>query len=270
MAFTPYKSTTQLLTNNAYGNYGGRARGATRRVKPMLLMCMHITAGDETSANFHTHNANERNYANRAGSNGPSAHNYIARDGSSILAIDPDKHAAWSNGDVRSPNTSLAIVKTVLAQKAKGYNANECFYREVEMCGRHETGLDITAIQLETVAQMIAADSIKTGIAISRATVGTHADLNTETRPSCAFRPAVREARLSTVIERAKIVRANMTAATATYTQAQLDAAKATAYDNGFAAGKASVIAANDAQLNAAFNSGVDAAVTAARTAIRS
>jgi hypothetical protein len=269
VTFTPYKTTTQLLTNNAYGDYGGRANGTARRIKPMLLMCMHITDGAETAANVATHNKGERDYANRAGSGGPSAHDYIARDGNDILAIDPAKFAAWSNGDLKTPNTALPIVQTILAQRAKGYNPNECFYREVEMCGRHETGLDITAAQLETVAQMIAKDSIATGIAISRATVGTHADINTETRSRCAFLPGVRESKLAGVIARAQAIKLEIQAPTM-YTQAQYDAAKKASYDEGFAAGKASVETANADALKASYNDGVLAASNAAATAIKS
>jgi hypothetical protein len=248
VTFTPFKTTTMLLTNDAYGNYGGRAHGSARRVKPSLLMCMHITDGDETQANRATHNVNERNYANRAGSNGPSAHDYIAQDGSVIHAINAPTYAAWSNGDLMTPNRSLQIVKTILAGKTAGYNPNELFYREVECCGNRSRGLPVSAAQAETVAQMIARDSISTGIPISRATVGTHADINSVTRAGCAFPPATREAKLAAIITRAKVIKAEIQTPTpppppATYTQAQLDAAVTAAtkegYDDGFADGEA-------------------------------
>jgi hypothetical protein len=243
----PYKTQTLLLTNGAYGNYGGRARGTTRRIKPPLLICIHITDGDETTNNLHTHNVNERNYANRDGSNGPSAHDYIAQDGSNVHAIDNGKYAAWSNGDLKSPNTSLQLIKTVMAYVAKGYNPNELYYREVECCGNRSRGLPITDVQMETVAQMIARDSITTGIAISRSTVGTHADINTETRSGCAFPPSTREAKLAAIIVRAQAIKAEILTPTpptppsppATYTQAQLDAAVAAAHSQGYSDGSA-------------------------------
>lgn len=249
MTFTLYKSTSLPLTNGAYGNYGGRPRGALRRVKPSLLMCMHITDGDETQNNLHTHNVNERNYANRAGSGGPSAHDYIAQDGNVVRAINADKYAAWSNGDLQNPNTSLQLVKTLLASN---YNPNELFYREVECCGNRQRGLPVSGAQLETIAQLLAQDSITTGIPISRATVGTHADLNSVTRAGCAFAPSTREAKLAGIIDRARVIKAEMQAPPVpvpippppkTYTQAELDAAVAAAtkagYDDGFADGKA-------------------------------
>jgi hypothetical protein len=94
-------TVTALLTNKAYGY---PTRGAGRRVKAPILACIHITGNRRTAANPDRHQAarDERNYANRAGSNGPSAHYYVARDGWAIEAIDPAKYAAWSNGDVAS------------------------------------------------------------------------------------------------------------------------------------------------------------------------
>jgi hypothetical protein len=98
-------TVTAHLTNKAYGF---ATRGASRRVKPPILACIHITGNRRTAANPDRHQAarDERTYANRPGSNGPSAHYYVARDGWAIEAIDPAKYAAWSNGDVASPPSS--------------------------------------------------------------------------------------------------------------------------------------------------------------------
>ena len=52
----------------------------------------------------------ECNYANRAGSWGPSATAYIDRNGTNVRAIDPTKYAAWSQGDVAYPNTKLPTI----------------------------------------------------------------------------------------------------------------------------------------------------------------
>ena len=82
---------TALLTNGAYGY---PTRGARRRRKPTILACLHQTANATATA------IQERTYANRASSCGPSATAYIDRDGSIIRAIDPVKYAAWSQGDV--------------------------------------------------------------------------------------------------------------------------------------------------------------------------
>ena len=83
---------TAQLTNKAYGY---PTRGARRRRKPTILACVHQTANAKATA------IQERNYANRAGSWGPSATAYIDRDGTIVRAIDPAKYAAWSQ--VTSP-----------------------------------------------------------------------------------------------------------------------------------------------------------------------
>ena len=202
--------TVDLLTNTAYGY----PRGASRRVKPKLLACVHITGNPNEPADEHAQA--ERNYANRPDSQGPSAHDYINRDGSLVHAIETD-YAAWSNGKLDAPNTALPLVQTVLSMVADGYNPNEAYVREVECCGRG--AYPVTEAQLETVAQLIAADSIEWGIPISRETVGTHADLDSVNRRSCAFPASVREERLARLIERAQEI-----AEPKLYTQRDMDA----------------------------------------------
>ncbi len=97
---------TALLTNKAYGF---PTRGARRRRKPTILACLHQTANAKATA------IQERTYANRAGSWGPSATAYVDRDGTIVRAIDPVKYAAWSQGDVASPNTKLPTIAAALA-----------------------------------------------------------------------------------------------------------------------------------------------------------
>ena len=68
---------TALLTNKAYGY---PTRGARRRRKPTILACLHQTSNATATA------IGERNYANRAGSWGPSATAYVDRDGTIVRA----------------------------------------------------------------------------------------------------------------------------------------------------------------------------------------
>jgi hypothetical protein len=68
-------TVTALLSNKAYGY---PTRGARRRRKPTIFACLHQTANAEASA------MHEHNYANRAGSWGPSATAYIDRDGMKV------------------------------------------------------------------------------------------------------------------------------------------------------------------------------------------
>jgi N-acetylmuramoyl-L-alanine amidase CwlA len=77
----------RLLTNKAYGY---PTRGAKRRRKPTILACLHQTANAKASA------IQERNYANRTGSHGPSATAHVDRDSTVVRAIDPLNYAAWS------------------------------------------------------------------------------------------------------------------------------------------------------------------------------
>ncbi len=80
-------TTIALLTNRAYGY---PTRGAARRRKPTVLAVLHQTANAKAGP------VDERNYANRAGSMGPSATAYVGRDGTVVRAVDPVKYAAWS------------------------------------------------------------------------------------------------------------------------------------------------------------------------------
>ena len=117
------KTVTALLTNKAYGY---PTRGARRRRKPTILACLHQTANAKATA------MQERNYANRAGSWGPSATAYIDRDGTIVRAIDPTKYAAWSQGDVAHPNLKLP---TIAAAVASGVNMNEWVHESIECSG---------------------------------------------------------------------------------------------------------------------------------------
>lgn len=183
---------TALLTNKAYGY---PTRGARRRRKPTILACLHQTSNATATA------IGERNYANRAGSGGPSATAYIDRDGTIIRAIDPIAYAAWSQGDVASPNTKIP---TVAAAVASGVNMNEWVHESIECSG---TGTEpYTDAQFESVAQLIAAASHALGLPINRSTVVVHADINGVSRRSDPWPPATREARVKRVIDRANAI----------------------------------------------------------------
>jgi len=166
--------TTLYLTNTAYGY----PRGAERRVAPRRLACIHITANPRTPP---ATARQERDYANRDGSNGPSAHSYLNRDGTWVHAIDPVKYAAWSNGALRSPKTTVPGVAEVVAS---GKNPNEDYFREIETCGRYPD-FPITVEQRAAIAEAIAQDSLTTGLPIGRSTVHLHSDLDSELRPNC-------------------------------------------------------------------------------------
>lgn len=190
----------QLLTNQAYGF----PRGKPRRIAPVALAMIHITGNRNTASNPDVRAAaqGERNYANRPGSNGPSAHLYVGRDGWAIEAVDVDRYAAWSNGDVNAPNTANPGIRRVLAMRAKGYNANEAYWEEFEAVG-FGSEWPINAAQKDTIARRIAARSIKSGLQINRETVHGHWEINGVDRRNCPVSYAKREAFLADVIARA-------------------------------------------------------------------
>jgi len=183
------KTITALLTNKAYGY---PTRGARRRRKPTILACLHQTANAKATA------IQERNYANRANSWGPSATAYINRDGTVVRAIDPLKYAAWSQGDVAHPNLKLP---TIAAAVASGVNINEWVFESIECSGAGPE--PFTDAQFESVAQLVAAASKALGLPVNRSTVVVHADINRVSRRSDPWPPAIREARVRRVITRA-------------------------------------------------------------------
>jgi hypothetical protein len=186
---------TAYLTNQAFGY---PTRGAPRRVEPIALACLHITANPN---NPPASARAERDYANRAGSGGPSAHLYVDPKGGGVWAIDPEKYAAWTNGDVRSPRLAVPGVADVIAFRGT-YNANEAYAVAIEQVGRYPDYL-ITPEQVQSVALVIAQQSIRTGLPIERRTVHLHGDLNTETRRECPVPVSTREHYAEDVIRRA-------------------------------------------------------------------
>lgn len=202
----PVAHEHKTLTNGAFGY----PRGARRRFEPIALLCIHVTANPNTLGLEGP--VLERNYANRAGSNGPSAHDYVGREGRVIQAVNERAYAAWSNGKIDHPNTDLTGVRLVLRfMRDHGANANEAFVREVECCGT-PSGAPITDAQLRRVAQLVAVDARRTGLPIDRKRILTHADLDSVNRRSCAFTAATREERLEYLIDRARAYYAGLLA----------------------------------------------------------
>jgi hypothetical protein len=187
--------------NDRYGFPDGRRR----RVDPVALACIHITGNRRTAKNPDLRGAAREEYAFARRAAPPSAHYYVARDGFAIEAIDPIKFAAWSNGDVNNPDTSNRGVERVLRLVGLGHNANEAYLLEFECVGfgsRHR----ITSEQKQTVAEIIAEHSKRTGMSINRNTVHGHGDLNSVTRSSCPIGAGKRETFLADVIARAKAI----------------------------------------------------------------
>ena len=184
-----------LLGNAAYGY----PRGAERRIAPTKLAVLHITANPNTPP---ATAKQERDYANRAGSEGPSAHTYVDRPGGGVHAVET-RYAAWSNGVLRSPKTAVSGVSDIVAMPAAGLNPNEAYVREIELCGRYSE-YPVTLAQRDEAARLIASDSIAWRIPIARDTVHLHSDLDTVQRPNCPVPAAQAEAFAADIIGRAR------------------------------------------------------------------
>jgi len=193
------------FTNKAFGF---PARGNRRRIKPVALACIHITGNNRTGKmdedQPHSGCEAEWSFANRPASGGPSAHLYVARDGFAIEAIDASHHAAWSNGDVTSPSTTNPGIARVLALRAKGYNANEAYWEEIENVGG--SLFPLTPAQIETCAQRVAARARLSGLPISRQTVHGHWEINGINRQNCPAPKAVHEAAVDKIVTRARAI----------------------------------------------------------------
>ena len=185
--------SAQPLTNQAFGF----PRGAKRRLTPYVLGVVHQTSNATANAQ------NERDYANRPASPGPSATYYIDRDGSVIEAVDAG-YASWSSGDVRAPDLSISTVAQMVADRAVSnwsppMNANEAVWDQYECCGTGEEPW--TDAQFDTVAQLIAARAEATGLPIDRTTVLAHRDINTIDRATDPWPADRREARMARLID---------------------------------------------------------------------
>jgi hypothetical protein len=189
------KITRKLLTNEAYGF----PRGEERRLKPIAVACLHITGNP---SNPPATAAEERTYANRSGSDGPSAHFYVDRDGSAIEAVDT-MFAAWSNGDVKSPKLGTPGIPDVLDLLDRNRNVNEAYAVEIETCGRY-SAYPITKAQESTISYLIAKAAIAFDLPIYRSTVHLHSDLNTETRSSCPVPPGIADEFRDRIVQQAK------------------------------------------------------------------
>jgi N-acetyl-anhydromuramyl-L-alanine amidase AmpD len=186
----------KLLTNEAYGY----PRGEERRIMPLALICIHQTANPKNPPASATA---ERNYANRDGSNGPSAHFYTDRTGVLVQAIDWQRFAAWSNGDMKEPRLDNAGVAAIARMKAVGTNPNECFGIEVENCAR-DPEYPITGLQITSAAYLTALAKLEwPEIPINRTTVLLHSDLNTVDKMNCPVPDGKGEAFAAEVIRQA-------------------------------------------------------------------
>ena len=191
MAGREVTTTTALLTNKAYGY---PTRGARRRRKPTILACLHQTANAKATA------IQERNYANRADSWGPSATAYIDRDGT---------RPGDRSGEVRGlePGRRRASQHEAPDDRRRGRVGREherVGARVDRVLGGRTRALHRCPVRERRPARRRGVAGV--GIPINRSTVVVHADINRVSRRSDPWPPATREARVKRVIAGANAI----------------------------------------------------------------
>lgn len=173
--------------------------GAARRIQARRLACIHITANSPPVATA----KEERDNVNRATNTVErSAHVYVDRRGGGIIAIDWRKYAAWGNGGVSNPKTSVPGIPETIALRTQGFNVNEDYWLEIENCGWNPD-FPITESQLKDVALLIAEESLHQDIPIDRSTVHLHSDLDSVNRDNCPVPATTAETWVNALISRA-------------------------------------------------------------------
>jgi N-acetylmuramoyl-L-alanine amidase len=191
--------TEALLTNAAFGY---PTRGHLRRHTPHILAVVHQTA----TTPYDGQAMKLRDARNGAGFVGNTATFYVDQDGDAVHAVDGTRFVSWCSAPEKISyiDASRVSMATVKAHFAAGFNPNECVWEQLECVG---TGAEPwTAAQFEFVAGIIAARAKASGLPINRETVVPHRDMNTVNRPSDPWPAATREARLATLIARAKVL----------------------------------------------------------------
>jgi hypothetical protein len=221
VSYSAPKSVRQpTQVKNFYPRDPSRPRGG-----PQVLMVLHMTGNKNTASapdgiQPGSGCYGEWKYAatSDAARDGPSAHDYVARNGEYIEMLDPATQVAWSNGDLISPQIQYPGVAYLKGLRDAGINANRGCYREIEMNAYPGT-FPVTAKQRETAAYLIAKDSIKTGLPITAGkTVLVHAYINWINRQNCPFPPTTRNALLESVCARARVIKGLLLSAPATTT----------------------------------------------------
>ena len=148
--------------------------GSPRRIKPTILLVVHIT-GNSAMPNA----LSEATYSNRDGS-GASFSFVTNRDGSIVQCLDPSQ-VPWTNGLVNQPNLALPTVKGLASSS---YNANEYCLATCENVG-YEPGNPLTAAQVATLGRLVKWLSDLSGLPVNRLTVIGHRDIDSVTRHNC-------------------------------------------------------------------------------------
>lgn len=168
MSLYPGNSATYL-----HDNWGYPYRGSTRRIKPTVLLVVHITGNRNLPSAMA-----EVQYSARSGS-GASFTFAVNRNGTVVQALHPETQVPWTNGDLRSP--THPVTKAMVGST---FNANEFCLATVENVG-YDPGYPITSQQIESVANLCVWLSKISGLPINSNTVLGHRYFNSIGRYNC-------------------------------------------------------------------------------------
>lgn len=153
--------------------YGYPNVGSSRRIRPTVLAVIHTT---ET-------------YGVPMPSATKSWTFSVERDGTVHQFMDPVIAAAWTNGDLRSPDIANPLIAAMVGSP---YNANEFCFLTIENVNRIADGQRLTDAQLAADAAIVAWASKLSGLPVDRTHVIGHYQINGETRVNCPTVPTDR------------------------------------------------------------------------------
>lgn len=154
--------------------FGYPTVGAGRRVRPTILGVIHCTDG----------------FGIPAPTGSKSWTFVVDPDGQAYQFLDPVTQTPWTNGDIKSPDTSNPLV----AQIARSvYNPNEFCFLTIENICYVSGGQRLTAAQLKTDHEILTWGAKLSGLPLDREHVIGHYQINGQTRVNCPTVPADRQ-----------------------------------------------------------------------------
>lgn len=153
--------------------YGYPNVGSSRRMKPTILGVIHCTDG----------------YSVPKPSSTKSWTFSVARDGTVYQFMDPVIAAPWTNGDIKTPDTSNPLIAGMVGSR---YNPNEFCFLTIENVAYVSGGQRLTEAQLDADRRILEWGSRVSGLPIDRRHVIGHYQINGETRTNCPTVPSDR------------------------------------------------------------------------------
>ncbi len=153
--------------------YGYPTVSAGRRIKPTILAVIHGTDG----------------FGIPSPSSTKSWTFSVTRDGTIYQFMDPVIAAPWTNGDIKSPDTSNPLVAAMVGSR---YNPNEYCFLTIENVCYISGGQRLTQAQLDADRAILRWGAKLSGLPMDRRHVIGHYQINGETRVNCPTVPADR------------------------------------------------------------------------------